>query len=80
MHTLDPMHIECNFSTNIIKYIFGKKDMLATKRDMEDVNCMEDLWLHRRGILENFFQPLAPYVFSNSKRWQFLELIGSTQV
>ena len=74
------MHIERNFSANIIKHLFGKKDTVATRRDMEDVNRMEELWLRRRGASENFFQPSTPYVFMDSERRQFLELIGSNQV
>ena len=42
-HTLDPMHIERNFSANILKHLFGEKDTVATRRDMEDVNWMLDL-------------------------------------
>ena len=75
-HTLDPMHIERNFSANILKHLFGEKDTPAFRKDMEDVNRMEE----QRENLEMYIQPHAPYVFSESKKQSFLQLIGSTQV
>ena len=67
-HTLDPMHIERNFSANILKHLLGEKDTPAFRKDMEDVNHMEE----QRGNLEMYIQPHAPYVFSESKKQSFL--------
>ena len=50
-HTLDPMHIEWNISMNILKHLFGEKDIVACRKDMEDVNRMGNLWLRQRGNL-----------------------------
>jgi hypothetical protein len=36
-HVLDVMHCEKNLCENVIKIIFGEKDMVAIHRDMEEV-------------------------------------------
>ena len=74
------MHIERNISANILKHLFGEKDILAYRKDMEDVNCMSNLWLQQRGNSEVYVQPPVPYVFSKPEKWNFLHLIGGTQV
>ena len=43
-----------------VKHVFGEKDTVATRRDMEDVNRMSGLWLQQRGNSQNLFQPSAP--------------------
>ena len=45
------MHIESNIFANILKHLFGDKDTVASRKDMEDVNCMSNLWIHREEIL-----------------------------
>ena len=74
------MHIERNFSANILKHLFGEADSIAARKDMEDVGRMENLWLVQRPDSEVYTKPPAPYVLSDSERAEFLELIGSTQV
>lgn len=74
------MHIERNFSANILKHLFGKADSTAVQKDMEDMGTMEDLWLQQRPQSQLYTQPPAPYVFSDSEKFEFMEPIASTQV
>jgi hypothetical protein len=46
---LDVMHVERNINDNVFKHLFGEKDTLGTKRDMEEVHARPWLWLQRRG-------------------------------
>jgi hypothetical protein len=36
-HTLDVMHCEKNICENLLKVIFGEKDTLVVRKDMEDI-------------------------------------------
>jgi len=49
MYTLDVMHIECNICDNLLKHLFGEKDTLSTRRDMEEVGIRPWLWL-KKGV------------------------------
>jgi hypothetical protein len=79
-HALDVMHIERNISNNILKHIFGKKDTPIVRRDMEAV-C-KFLHLHLREVpgSNDYYQPKAPYVFSEREKAEFLALISRTRV
>ena len=37
------MHIEQNILANILRHLFGDKDIVACRMDMEDVNHMSNL-------------------------------------
>ncbi len=39
------MHVERNISVNVLKHLFGEKDSLGTRRDMEEVRVRPWLWL-----------------------------------
>jgi hypothetical protein len=71
------MHVERNISDNVLKHLFGEKDTLGTRRDMEEVRVCPWLWLQRRG--SNFVKPRAPYVFNSNETCEFLELMSSIQ-
>ncbi len=36
-HVLNVMHCEKNLCENVIKIVFGEKDMVAIRKDMEEV-------------------------------------------
>jgi len=74
-YTLDAMHVERNISANVLKHLFGEKDSLGTRRDMEEVRVHPWLWLQRRG--STFVKPTAPYVFNSNETHEFLELMSS---
>jgi hypothetical protein len=69
------MHVERNISANVLKHLFGEKDSLGTRRDMEEVRLRPWLWLQRRG--SNFVKPMAPYVFNSNETHEFMELVFS---
>ncbi len=35
-HLLDVMHVEWNICDNLLKYLFGEKDTLNVRKDMEE--------------------------------------------
>ena len=78
-NTLDVMHIERNDSDNVLKHLFGGKDTLEMRRDMEQSGTMHALHLlqTRSG---NKVKPKAPYVFSEREKREFLVLVSSTKV
>lgn len=78
-NTLDVMHIERNVSDNILRHLFGEKDSLATRQDMEEVGRMEHLHL-QPGPDGNYIKPRAAYVFTAQERKQFLHLVSTTKV
>ena len=73
------MHIERNVSDNVLKHLFSKKDTLECRRDMMQAGRMHHLHLVR-GELENYIKPRAPYVFSETEKQQFIQLVSSTKV
>lgn len=78
-NTLDVMHIERNVSDNILRHLFGEKDSVATRQDMEEVGRMEHL--HLQSLPGgNYLKPKAPYVFSSEERNTFLRLVSTTKV
>jgi hypothetical protein len=42
-HVFDVMHIEKYITENVMKYLSGERDTLASRRDMEQANVMKDL-------------------------------------
>jgi hypothetical protein len=69
------MHVEHNISANVLKHLFGEKDSLGTRRDMEEVRVCPWLWLQRKS--SNFVKPMAPCVFNSNETHEFLELMSS---
>lgn len=76
---LDVMHIEQNVSDNILSHLFGEKDSVATRQDMEEVGRMEHLHLQPLPG-GNYSKPRAPYVFTTEERNTFLHLVSTTKV
>ncbi len=42
-HLLDVMHVEWNICDNLLKYLFGEKDTLNVRKDMEEARVMPNL-------------------------------------
>lgn len=76
-HVIDVMHVEKNVAETILKFLFGEKDDLACRRDMEEANCMHDLWLRQKGAQGNYFKPSSPYAFTPLEKDQFMTKIAT---
>ena len=83
-NTLDVMHIERNISDNILRHLFGEKDTIALRRDMEEVthysesNPRKSLWLRETNT--GYIKPRAHYVFTDAEKESFLSLVSHTKV
>ena len=83
-NTLDVMHVERNISDNILRHLFGEKDTTALRRDMEEEvhhgenNPRRELWLQESGT--GYIKPKAPFVFSESEKVNFMDVISRTKV
>ena len=44
-HVLDVMHIEKNIAESVLRFLFGDKDTLELRRDMEELGVRRELWL-----------------------------------
>jgi hypothetical protein len=40
---LDVMHVEQNMSDNLMKYLYGEKDIVEVWKDMEEVGVQQHL-------------------------------------
>jgi hypothetical protein len=69
------MHIEHNICDNLLKHLFGEKDTLSTRPDMEEIGIRPWLWLQRRG--SKFVKPIALFVFNSHEIHENLEVVAS---
>ena len=80
-HTIDVMHTEKNICENMIRTIFGEKDTVKVRMDMELQNVNRHLWLQqhpsRAGVL---VRPLAPYVLRTHELQTFLTIVSKLKV
>ena len=78
------MHVERNISDNIMRHMFGEKDTTALRRDMEEevhhgqINPRRALWLQETGT--RYIKPKAPFVFTESEKVSFMDVISRTKV
>ncbi len=80
-HTLDVMHIEKNVCESLIKFLFGTKDTIKVRRDMEVCGVRPHLWLKRDPHnLGKIFKPVAPYVLKPEELKTFMSRLGSLKV
>ena len=76
-HILDVMHIEKNIAESVLKYLFGDKDSLDSRRDLQEMGVRRDLWLRRRPNRQAFWKPQAPYVFSEAEKKIFIDEVSA---
>jgi hypothetical protein len=75
-NTLDVMHVECNMFDNVLKYLFGERNMTKVHKDMEEVGVKQHSWSHRdpaRG--GNILKPqvhVCSHETNNTKFWHLL--------
>ncbi len=80
-HTLDVMHIEKNVCESLIKFLFGTKDTIKVRQDMEVCGVRPHLWLKRYPHnLGKIFKPVAPYVLTPEELKTFMSRLGSLKV
>jgi hypothetical protein len=64
----------------MLKHMFGKKDTLALRRDMEAVGKFKHLHLQEVARTNDWLQSKAPYVLTDLEKLEFLALVSSTRV
>lgn len=75
------MHCEKNLAENIIKTIFGEKDTLKVRRDLELLGMRPELWLQRDpDRADTLIMPPAPYVLTEAELQVFLEIVQNLKV
>jgi hypothetical protein len=75
------MHIEKNVCESVIKFIFGLKDTIKVRRDMEVCGIREHLWLKRDPQRPGkIFKPVAPYVLRPEELQTFMNRLASLKV
>ncbi len=84
--TLDSTYIRCdahqkNVCESLIKFVFGTKDTIKVRRDMEVCGVRPHLWLKRDPHnLGKIFKPIAPYVLTPEELKTFMSRLGSLKV
>jgi hypothetical protein len=74
-HVLDPMHCEKNLCENIIKTIWGLKDNLKVRLDLEEANIRPELHAVPGGASRTLLIPRAPYILSGAEKAVFTNII-----
>jgi hypothetical protein len=64
---LDVMHYKKNICKNMLKKIFGKKNIVVVRKDTEEVSIWLELWL-KQLLNFRYIKPIAPYVLINEKK------------
>lgn len=82
-HNLDVMHIEKNICDNIIGTLLdidGKsKDNLKARKDLQDLNIHEELWL-RKSAIDKFEKPHMSYTLTKEECKSFCKFIRSVRL
>jgi hypothetical protein len=76
---LDVMHYEKNVCENMLKTIFGEKDIVVVRRDMQEASIRPKLWLLQipNG---SYIKPMAPYVMTKQEKKALLQIIKNLKV
>ncbi len=69
---LDVMHMEQNMFDNLMKYLYGERDIVEVWKDMEEIGVQQHLWLRRKPGATNFLEPTTPFVFTQDENKSFL--------
>lgn len=75
-HVLDVMHVEKNIADLVLKTIFGERDTLECRRDMEECGIMRDLHLRALPRGMSYMKPNAPYVLTPEERHALLSSVS----
>jgi hypothetical protein len=58
----------------MLKTIFGEKDKVVVRKDVEEVGIRLELWLQQL-LNGSFKKPVAPYTLTKEEKRLFLEII-----
>lgn len=58
------MHVEKNIADAILKFVFGERDTVECRRDMEECGVMCDLHLRPLPNGSTYLKPSTPYVLT----------------
>lgn len=78
-HILNVMHCDKNLCENLIKVIFGEKNVVAIWRDMEKVGIWPQIWLQQVAN-GSYMKPIAPYVLTYEEKKTFLHIIKQLKI
>lgn len=80
-YTVDVMHTEKNVVENILRTLFGEKDNMKVRLDLQNRNIRSRLWLRRMGNGDGrAYMPDATYVLSKSDQAQFLRTLKALKL
>jgi hypothetical protein len=74
------MHVEQNVCDSLLKHLFGERDMVEVRKDMEKASVQKHLWLWRRLGTTIFFKPPAPLCSHKKKINLFFDFVSNIQV
>ncbi len=67
------MHCQKNLCENVVKIIFGNKDIVEIKEDLKDCSIRNHLWLQVTS--NGFIKPIAFYVLLDEGKKIFLQIL-----
>lgn len=76
-HVLDVMHIEKKIAECVLKFLFGEKNSLESRSDLQELGIRRDLWLRPQPNRQTFYKPQAPYIFSDAEKKIFLDEVSA---
>ena len=72
--------METNIAKFVLKFIFGEKDTVKSRRDMQAVGVRRELWLKPGRIRQTYTKLHTPYVLTEAERKIFGEAIAQIPV
>jgi hypothetical protein len=80
-YTIDVMHTEKNVAENILRTLFGEKDNMKVRLDLQNRNIRRHIWLRRMGNGDGkVYMPDAAYVLSKSDQALFLRTLKALRL
>ena len=78
-HVLDPMHCEKNICENVLKTIWGHRDTLKARLDLQEARIRPHLHPLPGRNPGSVVLPVAPYVLSKEEKMKFLDILRSVK-
>jgi hypothetical protein len=69
------MHCEKNITESLMKTIFGKKDILKVRMDLQEPNIQPYLWPIPGRKPGSLTLPQAPYVLTKNEKEVFVDVV-----